>query len=103
MAVSIKDGRVEPLIITSIYEKPPESGRPRDVPLPPEVLFVDPYGADGILGTEDDNFRPVSGSPMIDSGTNETEPSLPTADLDGNPRILNDVVDIGAYEFTGSN
>jgi predicted outer membrane repeat protein len=101
MAVSIKFGYREPLIITSIYEREQQSGQPRIVPPPPEVLFADPYGADGILGTEDDDFRLASGSPAIDSGTNEIEPPLPPMDLDGNPRILNGIVDLGAYEFTG--
>jgi len=101
MAVSIKFGDQEPLIITSIYEKEPKSGQPRTVPPMPDVLFADPNGADGILGTEDDDFRLAPDSPAIDSGTNETEPPLPAMDLDGNPRILNDIVDLGAYEFTG--
>lgn len=101
MAVSIKFGHTEPLIITSIYEREPESGQPRAVPPPHDVLFTDPYGADGILGTEDDNLRPAPGSPAIDAGTNQTEPPLPAMDLDGNPRILNGIVDLGAYEFTG--
>jgi len=102
MAVSIKFGRSEPLIITSIYEKEPESGQPRIVPPAPDVLFANPYGPDGIQGTEDDDFRPAPGSPVIDAGTNETVPKLPPTDLDGNPRILNAIVDIGAYEFTDS-
>ncbi len=101
MVVSIKFGRTEPLIITSIYEKEHESGQPRAVPPMPNELFADPNGADDILGTEDDDFRLAPGSPAIDSGTNETEPPLPAMDLDGNPRILNDVVDLGVYEFTG--
>jgi predicted outer membrane repeat protein len=100
MALSIEFGRMEPLIITSIYEKEHVSGQLRDVPPPPEVLFVDPYGADGILGTEDDDFRLAPGSPAIDAGTNETDPTLPAMDLEGNPRILNGIVDLGAYEFT---
>ncbi len=49
--------------------------------------FVDFDGGD---------YRLTAGSPCIDAGDNEavTEPY----DLDGNPRILNDVVDMGAYE-----
>ena len=65
----------------------------------PHELFVDPNGTDGILGTEDDDFRLAIGSPAIDSGTNITWPLLPAMDLDGNPRILNDIVDLGAYEY----
>ena len=44
------------------------------------------------------NYRLTSGSPCINAGTN-----LPyvysTTDLDGNPRLSGDFVDIGAYEF----
>jgi hypothetical protein len=74
-------------------------------------LFVDPNGADGEIGTEDDNFRLEVDSPCINSGDNKAvqtdifdldedgdvnEP-IPI-DLDGKPRILNGTVDIGAYE-----
>ncbi|TKJ37108.1 MAG: hypothetical protein CEE38_09415 [Planctomycetes bacterium B3_Pla] len=99
--VSFEFGRSEPLIITCIYEKQP--GLDGAIPATPDPQFVDPYGADGTLGTDDDNFRLAPSSPAIDSGTNETEPPLPAMDLDGNPRILNDIVDLGAYEFTGVN
>jgi hypothetical protein len=30
--------------------------------------FVDPYGADGVAGTPDDDLRLSPGSPCIDSG-----------------------------------
>lgn len=103
MAVSIQFGRSEPLIITSIYEKELEPGHRRPIPPAHDVLFVDPYGNDGILGTKDDDLRPAPGSPVIDSGTNQTNPPLPAVDLDSNPRILNGVVDIGAFEYAGPN
>lgn len=103
--VSFKFGSRRPLIITSIYEKEPGQGG--IVPPMTDPLFVDPYGADGILGTEDDDFRLAPGSPAIDAGRNRidagrnrTEPRLPAMDLDGYPRILNDIVDMGAYEST---
>jgi predicted outer membrane repeat protein len=96
--VSFEFGRSEPLIITSIYERGPELGGDGTVPPTPDPLFVDPYGADGILGTEDDDFRLAPDSPAIDSGTNETFFPLLPMDLDGYPRIINDIVDLGVYE-----
>ncbi|MFH1422926.1 MAG: right-handed parallel beta-helix repeat-containing protein, partial [Planctomycetota bacterium] len=44
------------------------------------------------------NFRLGSGSPCIDAGNNDLVPDDITEDLDGNPRIRNSVVDIGAFE-----
>lgn len=48
------------------------------------------------------NYRLKTNSPCIDRGSNALAQG--TADLDGNPRILNGVVDMGAYEtqlYTG--
>ncbi len=82
-----------------------------------QPIFRDPRGADGILGTLDDNFRLVSGSPGIDSGRNElvapdyadldgdNDRAEPVPfDLDNNPRFSGTTtspaqVDIGAYEY----
>ncbi len=73
--------------------------------------FVDPWGPDGLLGTEDDDLRLSTKSPAIDSGNstllspdftdldldgNTTEP-VPI-DIDGAERISGSTVDIGAYE-----
>ncbi|MBU4487370.1 MAG: chitobiase/beta-hexosaminidase C-terminal domain-containing protein, partial [Candidatus Delongbacteria bacterium] len=47
-----------------------------------------------------DNYRLVSNSACVNAGTADTSGlNLPAYDLDNNPRISMDVVDIGAYEF----
>jgi len=61
-------------------------------------LFVDADGADDIVGTRDDNLRLCVGSPAIDAGDNSAIPAGVITDLDGNPRITNAAVDMGAYE-----
>ena len=76
-----------------------------------DPLFVDADGADDILGTADDNVRLSDNSPCIDTANNSNVPadvadldgdgdtSEPTPlDLDGNARIVIDIVDMGAYE-----
>jgi hypothetical protein len=61
--------------------------------------FVDPDGADGKPETyEDNNYRLSADSPCIDAGNNE-DWMWTVVDLDGNPRIWNGTVDMGAYEF----
>ena len=91
-----------------------------------DPLFVDPFGADGAPGTEDDDLRLSAGSPCIDAAFNNAVPDdvldldgdgdfaefLPF-DLDGEPRFADDartddsgcgapaIVDMGAYEFPG--
>lgn len=41
-------------------------------------------------------------SPGIDAGNNTAPVALPATDLDGNPRINNAIVDMGALEFQGT-
>ncbi len=67
-----------------------------------DPLFIDADGADNTPGTEDDNLRLQAGSPCIDTGDNSVVDANST-DLDGNPRIVNGTVDIGAYEFFHAN
>ena len=44
----------------------------------------------------------IAGSPCIDVGNNSAVPAEVLTDLDGNTRIVNNVVDLGTYEFVGS-
>jgi predicted outer membrane repeat protein len=57
------------------------------------------------LAPEVNNYHLYITSPCIDAGCNSLVPVEAIADLDGNPRILNGTVDIGAYEWvtTGGN
>ena len=65
--------------------------------------FVDPAGADGIVGTLDDDLALRRGSPCIDRG--EVPYLLPPLDLRGQPRLVDaldcgdgGVIDMGAIE-----
>ncbi len=68
------------------------------VATPPD--FVNPGSGYGPTHAPGD-YRLLTNSPCIDKGTN-----LPwmvgANDLDGSPRILNSIVDMGAYEFIGA-
>ncbi|MCH7884064.1 MAG: hypothetical protein IIC01_02340 [Planctomycetes bacterium] len=63
-----------------------------------DPLFVDPNGLDGIPGNKDDDLRLSDCSPAIDAGDIAPSGGLPATDLDGNPRVVNGNVDLGAYE-----
>ena len=66
--------------------------------------FVDLYGPDGLVGTDDDDLHLSPGSPCIDTGSSEAVPSYVTVDLGGSLRLVDgdadcdSVVDMGAYE-----
>jgi parallel beta-helix repeat protein len=55
-----------------------------------DPLFVD---------YQNDDYHLSPDSPCINTGDN-TAPDLTETDLDGNPRISDNTIDIGAYEFT---
>jgi len=67
-----------------------EGGFPGDGNIAADPLFVD-------LANRD--LRLTECSPCNDSGDNNSVPVDLTEDLDGNPRIHNNTVDMGAYEF----
>jgi len=62
-----------------------------------DPLFVDADGVDNVAGTEDDNLRLQGASACIDAGDNSAVEQS-AADMDGKPRIIHGIVDIGAYE-----
>jgi len=55
-------------------------------------LFVD---------AANDDYRLTESSPCKDAGTNSA-PELSSTDKDGNPRIMDNTVDMGAYEYPGN-
>lgn len=57
--------------------------------------------APGFMDAENGNFQLSMDSPNINKGIPDTAGlDLPLVDLSGNLRIVGDIVDIGAYEFT---
>ncbi len=69
-------------------------------------MFLSAPGPDGTIGTKDDNLRLSFDSPVANTGTNEADINAPvaglqaltTTDRDGNERVVDGVVDRGAYE-----
>ncbi|MBN2592179.1 MAG: right-handed parallel beta-helix repeat-containing protein [Sedimentisphaerales bacterium] len=64
-----------------------------------DPLFTDPNGPDNIPGTEDDDLRLAPLSPCIDSGDPNYVSEVNATDFEGNPRVISNRVDMGAYEF----
>jgi hypothetical protein len=70
------------------------------------VLNVDPLFVAPIIltakpvPTSDGNFRLRPGSPAINAGDNHVaDPAIPATDIDGAPRVVGGIVDLGAYEL----
>ena len=59
-----------------------------------DCVFDDPQFMDAANG----DYHLKDTSPCIDAGVNSLLPSGVDKDLDGNPRIVNGTVDMGAYE-----
>lgn len=47
------------------------------------------------------DFHLQAASPAIDAGNNSLVPTGTTTDMEGDPRIVNGTVDMGAYEYSG--
>jgi predicted outer membrane repeat protein/parallel beta-helix repeat protein len=58
-------------------------------------ISVDPLFVDPAIG----DYHLLPDSPCIDVGNNSAFPTSVLTDLDGKSRIINDTVDMGAYEF----
>ena len=56
------------------------------------------------IGSGDYPYALATGSPCIETGTLDLPPGivLPEFDLAGNPRIVNGMIDMGAYEYQGT-
>ena len=60
-------------------------------------MFIDPNGADGVIGTTDDDFRLFAPSPCIDAGDNTAVPA-DILDLDNDANVLERV----SLDFAGN-
>jgi hypothetical protein len=71
-----------------------------------ENFIFDPSNIDSLqnnpmfIDQVNEDYHLLSSSPCRDTGTNAV-PNLPTTDKDGAPRIVNALVDMGAYEYQG--
>jgi len=88
---------------TSIYIDPDSTLTWGPGMIDQEPLFVEPDGPDDDPFTwEDNDYHLWRGSPCIDTGNPDFEPDPGETDIDGDPRIFNDRVDMGADEYTES-
>ena len=69
-------------------------------PLNPQIANLGAYGGPTMPdGTTMETAPPLVGSPAVDAGSNGLIPSGITTDQRGLPRIVNNIVDIGACEY----
>ncbi len=62
-----------------------------------DPLAADPDGPDNVVGTPDDDLHLTAASPCVNTGSN-IAPNLPANDFDGEDRMQNCRVDMGADE-----
>ncbi|MDH4238283.1 MAG: right-handed parallel beta-helix repeat-containing protein [Phycisphaerae bacterium] len=60
-------------------------------------INVDP----GFIDPENNDYHLLPDSPCVNAGDNSAVPPSLLTDLDGDPRIIDVIVDMGAYEFQG--
>jgi len=96
LAAQVEFETLDDLSFSIIEGWTPQSGGPFNSGADP--MFVDPLGADGMIGTLDDDFRLPAESPAVNAGDPTVAWSPGDADLDGHRRVLCGRVDIGAYE-----
>ncbi|RJQ56701.1 MAG: choice-of-anchor D domain-containing protein [Nitrospiraceae bacterium] len=77
------------LDLTKVY--PPNSFREESFNINSDPLFNDAPGGD---------YHLTAGSPAVNKGRNSA-PALPYRDFEGNKRIVNGIVDVGADEYAG--
>ena len=71
------------------------------------TAWVDSFGIDGgnnldvnpMFAADTNNLKLMAASPGIDAGVNDSLPIGTTTDYDGNPRIVDGTVDMGAFEY----
>jgi predicted outer membrane repeat protein len=63
-----------------------------------DPLLADADGADNLFGTIDDNPRLLPDSVCLNAGDNSSVPAGLVSDLDGEPRVADGIVDMGACE-----
>ena len=119
--------QISPISSPAVSYSCVEGGWPGVNNIDADPLFVDPDGADGIVGTPDDDLRLLAGSPALDAADNIKVPfdlfdldgdgvtlsERTPVDRNGDPRFRNSpgmpdtgntdfenwLVDMGAFEF----
>lgn len=92
---------IEP-VSASVWDED-ENANPWGTTILTGVSNDDPLFVKGIAiadaPTIDGDLRLQEGSPAVNAGDNNLLPATVTTDLDNNPRIVDGVIDLGAFEF----